>query len=157
LGAAAPTITNESANDSSPAVSNTAGRRRQQSIASAIKGLFRQAVKAITTPSEEDEPPETKKRRGDTEGEFARQALLFARRSQAARLVRQFAKAARNRLQRRHIIRLTRQAWGPPDAHLQTTLNLFDQPVSGAPHGMRSSPAIRHVTAPQPNRLSPRA
>jgi hypothetical protein len=70
LGATAPTITNESANDSSPAVSNTAGRKRQQSITGEIKKLFRQAVKAVTARSDPDERPETKRRKDETEGQF---------------------------------------------------------------------------------------
>jgi MobA/MobL family len=46
-------------------------------------------------------------------------------------LLKAFGKAAKL-LRRVRIIRLSREAWGAPAAHLQTTLNLFDQLDSAA-------------------------
>jgi hypothetical protein len=156
LGASATTITGATENDETPVVRDTAGGRKYRTITGCIKKLFRTTAKVVTGNAE-DEAPAPKKKRGDTEGDFAHQALRFTRRSQAGRLLRKFAKATRLRLQRRYVIQVTREAWGPSDAHLQTTLNLFDQPAGGAPHDTHSSPAIRHVPGAQPNRLSLRA
>jgi hypothetical protein len=96
-----------------------------------IKRQFRAAGELLAKI--EDEPaPETKKRRGETEGEFLRQAILFSRLSQASRRSRQFMRAARKRFRFVRTIRLTPQAWGAPDAHLETTLNLFNQIGAGS-------------------------
>jgi len=64
-------------------------------------------------------------------------------------LLKAFRKAARVRLRRIRIVRLSRAAWGEPGAHLQTTLNLFDQPGSRAATGTRnnSRPAYSHRAA----------
>jgi hypothetical protein len=64
-------------------------------------------------------------------------------------LLKAFRKAARTRLRRIRIVRLSRAAWGAPDAHLQTTLNLFDQPNSRASPGAHnnSRPAYSHRAA----------
>jgi hypothetical protein len=87
--------------------------------------LWVSVAKAATKPDEDEEPP--RRRRQETEGEFARQAILFYRLSQARKLTRQFIRAAGKRVKRVRIITLSREEWGEDDAHLQTTLNLFDQ------------------------------
>jgi hypothetical protein len=79
----------------------------------AIKQLWRKVRQALTE-TEADEPKPKARRRGESEGEFRR----LGRRSNARR---SFRKVALKRLRRRLIIRLTREAWGPPDAHLITT------------------------------------
>jgi hypothetical protein len=73
------TITTASENDNSPAVSDTAGRSNKQTIASTIKGLFRQAVKAVTRRDDDDEPTPPKRRKGERQGEFQRFAAILAR------------------------------------------------------------------------------
>jgi MobA/VirD2-like, nuclease domain len=71
-------------------------------------------------------------------------------------LLKAFKKAAVKRLRRIRIIRLSREAWGAPDAHLQTTLNLFDQPGSAAPSGTNnnSRAGCRHYRVSE-NSVSP--
>ena len=91
-----------------------------------LRALWASAAKAATKPDEEEEPP--RRRRQQTEGEFARQAILFYRLLQARKLTRQFVRAGRKRVKHgRGVIRLSYEEWGDEDAHLQTTLNLFDQ------------------------------
>jgi hypothetical protein len=74
---------------------------------------------------------EKRRRREDGESGFQKLAAKFLRRLQARKRA-QFVTAARTRLRRVRIVRLSRAAWGASDAHLQTTLNLFEQPGSGA-------------------------
>jgi Relaxase/Mobilisation nuclease domain len=83
----------------------------------AIKQLWRKVHQALTEP-EADEPKPKGRRRGESEGDFRRLGRMLGR-SFNVRL--NFKQVARKRLYRRLIIRLTREAWGPPDAHLITT------------------------------------
>jgi Relaxase/Mobilisation nuclease domain len=83
----------------------------------AIKQLWRKVHQALTEP-EADEPKPKGRRRGESECDFRRLGRILGR-SFNVRL--NFKKVARKRLYRRLIIRLTREAWGPPDAHLITT------------------------------------
>ncbi|MBV8938025.1 MAG: hypothetical protein JO095_19780, partial [Alphaproteobacteria bacterium] len=105
-----------------------------------IKQLWRKLRQALTEP-EGDEPKPKARRRGESEGDFRRLGRMLGRRFN----VRQsFRKVARKRLPRRLIIRLTREAWGPPDAHLITTPitnnesdcgNSFDAAIARNSHG----------------------
>jgi hypothetical protein len=83
----------------------------------AIKQLWRKARQALTDP-EAGEPKPKARRRGESEGDFRRLGRMLGRSFNARR---SFRKVALKRLHRRLIIRLTREAWGPPDAHLITT------------------------------------
>ncbi|MBV8577308.1 MAG: hypothetical protein JOZ58_19990 [Acetobacteraceae bacterium] len=73
--------------------------------------------------------PEPKKRREDGDGEFQKLVAKFSRHL----IERQFRTQAKEGLRYLRVIRLSRAAWGAPDAHLQNTLNLFDQINSRAP------------------------
>jgi len=76
----ATTITGASANDSGPAVRNTAGPDKVRTIADSIKGLFRSAAKAITGEAEDKPQPRRRgKKEGDRDGGMMRFALRFAR------------------------------------------------------------------------------
>jgi hypothetical protein len=55
-----------------------AGSKNQTRAGTSIKALFRKVVKAITEPAEESPKPASK-RRGETEGGFARLGLWFSR------------------------------------------------------------------------------
>jgi Relaxase/Mobilisation nuclease domain len=83
----------------------------------AIRRLWRKVRQALTEP-EANEPKPKARRRGESEGDFRRLGRMLGR-SFNVRL--NFKQVARKRLYRRLIIRLTREAWGPPDAHLITT------------------------------------
>lgn len=72
---------NESASetDTSPAERDATGPSTNQTIREAIKGLFRDAVKALTRCSD-DEPPPPRRRSGETDGDFRRLARKFSHR-----------------------------------------------------------------------------
>ena len=65
----ATTITDASANDSTPAVRDTAGDSKNRTIAGAIKGLFQLAARSVTAADDEaPRPKKEKRRRGGSEG-----------------------------------------------------------------------------------------
>jgi hypothetical protein len=107
---------------------------------------FRDAGKVLTQHGDDAPEPEPKKRREDGDGEFQKLVAIFSRRL----VTRQFRTQARKGLRHVRVIRLSREAWGAPDAHLQNTLNLFDQINSRAPaHGANNSRALRsHARLP---------
>jgi hypothetical protein len=99
---------------------------------------FRDAGKVLAQHG--DDAPEPKKRREDGDGEFQKLVAKFSRRL----VKRQFRTQARKGLRYVRVIRLSREAWGAPDAHLQNTLNLFDQINSRATaHEANNSRALR--------------
>ena len=98
------------------------------------------------------QPIEPKKRREDGDGDFRKLAAKFLWRLKARQFER-FRTAAWNGLRFVRIIRLSREEWGAADAHLQTTLNLFDQPGSRASHRV-SENAVRSHCQPPENRNS---
>ncbi len=118
-----------------------------------IATAWRAAQRALTQPDDEPEPDEPKKRREDGDGEFQKLMARFARHLKARKL-EQFRKVAAKRLRFVRTIQLSREEWGAPDAHLQTTLNLFDQPDSRAPSTVRSSHAVRSHSHVSGNRRS---
>jgi hypothetical protein len=140
-------------NDSTLAARDTARGSENRTIAGSIKSAFRAAVRAITDEAE-DEPAPRRKRRGETEGEFQRQARLLARPSRTRQLMQQFAKRAKRLAQYRRTIRLTREAWGPDDAHLTDTRALTSQWNTGAGVDYGSGPASAPAT--HTNFVSPR-
>jgi hypothetical protein len=75
------------AKDSTLAVRDTARGSENRTIAGAIKGLFRTATKAVTGRVD-DEPPVTRRRKGETEGEFQVMARRIARRFDPQRAFR---------------------------------------------------------------------
>lgn len=83
----------------------------------AIKQLWRKIHQALTEPAAHGPKPKGR-RRGESKGDFRRLACILGR---SFNVRRTFRKVARKRLYRRLIIRLTHEAWGPPDAHLITT------------------------------------
>jgi hypothetical protein len=110
---------------------------------------FRDAGKVLAQHGDDAPEPEPKKRREDGDGDFQKLAAKFSRHLKARRRER-FRTAARKGLRYVRVIRLSREAWGAPDAHLQNTLNLFDQINSRATaHGANNSRALRsHSRAP---------
>lgn len=86
-------IEGESGNesDSTFAVRATAEGSKHRTITGAIKGLFRDAVKALLQKDEDDPRPKPGRRRGETEGEFRRMMRYLARRFDARREFRQRA------------------------------------------------------------------
>ena len=64
---------------------------KHRTIAGTIKGLFRDAVKAITRRDEEEMPEPRRRRSGETAGEFRRLARNIARRFDLSREFRQRA------------------------------------------------------------------
>ena len=97
---------------------------------------FREAGRVLAQHSDDAPEPEPKKRREDGDGEFQKLVTKFSRRL----VKRQFRTQARKGLRYVRVIRLSREAWGAPDAHLQNTLNLFDQ-ISSRPtaHGANNN------------------
>jgi len=79
----ARTISTEDAseNDSTRAVRDTARGTKNQTIAGAIKGWFREAVKAITGRDEDEPPPVLRRRSGETGRGFAMAAKAALRRA----------------------------------------------------------------------------
>ena len=97
-------------------------------------------------------PAERKRRREDGDGGFRKLAATFLRRLQA-RTRAQFIEAGRKHMRRIRVIRLSRAAWGPPDAHLQTTLDLLNG--GGAPQDTTSNGrAFRSDVRQQENSIS---
>jgi hypothetical protein len=144
---------NESENDSTFAVRDTARGSKNQTIGGSIKSAFRAAIRVITGEADE-EPTPRRKRRGETEGEFQRQARLLARRSRVRSLIQQFGKRAKRIAQYRRIIRLTLEEWGPPDAHLSDTRALTSQWNTGGGVDYGSGPGGAQPT--NTNHISPR-
>jgi hypothetical protein len=108
---------------------------------------FRDAGKVVAQHGDDAPEPEPKKRREDGDGEFQKLVAKFSRRLAK----RQFRTQAKKGLPYVRVIRLSRAAWGAPDAHLQNTLNLFDQIDSRAtPHGANNSRALRSHSRPAP-------
>jgi hypothetical protein len=132
--ASVPAIGNESAseNGSTSPVRDTGEGSKNRPILGAIKGLFRDAVKALTR-HEDEERPDPRRRRGETEGDFRKLARKIARRFDARK---QFRKVAKNRAHRRvRTLILSPEEWGAPDAHLTNTLdlvNLWNNDMSGS-------------------------
>jgi hypothetical protein len=143
-------------NDIAPPSGTRQGEARTRTTAGdTIRQHFGAARRAVTQPDDEPEPDEAKKRRGDGDGDFQKLVMIFGRHLKARRLKR-FRTAARKGFRFVRIIRLSRAEWGAPDAHLQTTLNLFDQPGSHAVPCAGNSHAVRsHYHAPE-NNLSAR-
>jgi hypothetical protein len=113
--------------------------------------LFRAAAQMLLG-DDAPQPIKPKKRREDGDGDFHKLAAKFLRRLKARRFER-FRTAAWKGLRFVRIIRLSREEWGAADAHLQTTLHLFDQPGSRA--SQRSSEnAVRSHCPPPENRNS---
>ena len=114
---------------------------------------FREAGKVLAQHGDDPEP-EPKKRREAGDGEFQKLAAKFSRRL----VTRQFRTQARKGLRHVRVIRLSREAWGAPDAHLQNTLNLFDQinsrptaePAPAKAGGANNSCALRSHSRPPP-------
>jgi hypothetical protein len=69
----------ESANDKTPASGGAAGGTGARSSAGAIKGLFRNAVKAVTARTD-DEPPPPRRRSDETDKAFRMAAVHIMRR-----------------------------------------------------------------------------
>lgn len=115
---------------------------------------FRDAGKVVAQHGDDAPEPEPKKRREDGDGEFQKLVAKFSRHL----LEHQFRTQAKEGLWYVRVIRLSREAWGAPDAHLQTTLNLFDQinsriPAEPAPAkagGANNSRALRSHSRPPP-------
>jgi hypothetical protein len=110
---------------------------------------FRDAGKVLAQHGDDDpEPePERKKRREDGDGEFQKLVGKFSRHL----LEHQFRTQAKEGLRYVRMIRLSRAAWGAPDAHLWNTLNLFDQINSRATaHEANNSRALRSHFCPPP-------
>ena len=116
-----------------------------------ITRLFR-AAGQILLGDDAPQPIEPKKRREDGDGDFHKLAAKFLRRLKARRF-EWFRTAAWKGLRFVRIIRLSREEWGAADAHLQTTLNLFDQPGSRASQRV-SENAVRSHCQPPENRNS---
>jgi hypothetical protein len=108
---------------------------------------FRDAGKVLAQHGDDAPEPEPKKRREEGDGEFQKLVAQFSRRL----VKRQFRTAARKGLRHVRVIRLSREAWGAPDAHLQNTLNLFDQINSRATvREANNSRALRSHSHPLP-------
>jgi hypothetical protein len=108
---------------------------------------FRDAGKVVAQHGDDAPEPEPKKRREDGDGEFQNLVAKFSRHL----LEHQFRTQAKEGLRYVRVIRLSRAAWGAPDAHLQTTLNLFDQINSRATaHEANNSRALRSHSRPPP-------
>jgi hypothetical protein len=122
-----------------------AEQTRRTKPATTIKAAFKAAV-AVARRDPDAPEPEPKKRREDGDGGFQKLVARFSRHL----LRHQFRTQARDGLRHVRVIRLSRAAWGAPDAHLQNTLNLFDQIDSRAPaHEANNSRALRsHSRAP---------
>jgi hypothetical protein len=74
-------IEGASANDSTRAVGDTARGTKNQTIAGAIKGWFREAVKAVTGRDEDEPQPVSRRRSGETDRGFAMAAKAALRRA----------------------------------------------------------------------------
>lgn len=106
---------------------------------------FREAGKVLAQHGDDDPEQEPKKRREDGDGEFQKLVATFSRRL----VKRQFRTQAKKGLRHVRVIRLSRTAWGAPDAHLQNTLNLFDQINSrAATHCTNNNRALRSHSHP---------
>jgi hypothetical protein len=120
----------------------------------ALSGTRRSEARTGTRKQTDDEPepePERKKRREDGDGDLQKLAAKFSRHL-TARKIDQFRKAARRLWRRVRIIRLSREEWGASDAHLQNTLNLFDQINSrSTSHSANNSRAFRSHFRPLRN------
>jgi hypothetical protein len=141
-----------SANDEPP---RSEAIRRRRNPEPHPASLWRAARKETTSPA--PAPPKKQTGRGSAGDGFPPLARLLAQRRFPVSL-KAFKKAARTRLRRIRFIRLSRAAWGAPDAHLQTTLNLFDQPGSSsaaAPGMSNDSRAVRSHHQPSENSVSP--
>jgi hypothetical protein len=149
----ATTTEGASANDDSHAVRDTAGRSKNRTTKGSIKAQFREAGQVVTRPVDDEAEASSRRRRGETEGNFVKLAHKLSGRLQVRTIRRQFVKAARKR-RRVRTIRLSREEWGGPNAHLQTTLNLFDQPNSSTWHGANSNSAIRNHSPSLQNTIS---
>ena len=108
----------------------------------------RQFIASRSEPGDEQQP--RRRRREDGDGGFRKLAATFLQQLQA-RTRAQFIEAGRNRLRRIRVIRLSREAWGPPDAHLQTTLDLLN---GGAPQEASNNHAFRSYVQPGQNSIS---
>jgi hypothetical protein len=143
---------NENENDKTSATGRAAAAtQRGPPTGRPIRRLFRAAWQTLLG-DDAPQPIETKKRREDGDGDFRKLAAKFLRRLKARRFER-FRTAAWKGLRFVRIIRLSREEWGAADAHLQTTLHLFDQPGSRASQ-RRSENAVRSHCQPPENRNS---
>jgi hypothetical protein len=80
VAAAGTTITGANANDTSPADRDFAGPSRNRTAGGAIKGLFREVIKAITRRANDDPAPARRRPRGGTGRAFCRVAKAALRR-----------------------------------------------------------------------------
>ena len=111
--------------ETSRSVRDTGRRSESRTIGTAIKALFRSVVKAIAAHTEDAPQPRTRRRRGETEGDFRKLVKVIVRRIDAGKLRLRFRKRAQWLAGRRaRTIRLPPEAWGPEDAHLINTLDL---------------------------------
>ncbi len=113
-----------SENGRTSAIRDMAEGSKPRTISAAIKGLFKDVVKAITHHAD-DEFPSPRRRSDETEGEFKRMARYLWRRFEARG---QFKEAGKERAVRtvRTII-LSPEEWDVSDAHLTNTLDLLHQ------------------------------
>jgi hypothetical protein len=88
--------------------------------------MFRDAIKAITRPADEEPEQKTKRRRGDTEGEFKRLARYLRRRVDARRSFRSRAAIASR------FVPLDPEAHAVAAEYLTTTLDMLNQLDDGA-------------------------
>jgi hypothetical protein len=108
---------------------------------------FRDAGKVVAQHGDDAPEPEPKKRREDGDSGFQKLAAKFSRHL----IEHQFRTQAKEGLRYVRVIRLSRAAWGGPEAHLQNTLNLFNQIDSRATaHGANNSRALRSHPRPPP-------
>jgi len=135
----ATTITAEGTSESGStrAVTDTV-RGSEKGLNGGLRSVWRELARDIVARRPVVALPEKQTGRGSAGAGIAPRGLPG--------LLKAFRKAARVRLRRIRIVRLSRTAWGAPDAHLQTTLNLFDQPGSRAATGTRnnSRPSYSH-------------
>ena len=137
-----------SENDSAPPSGTRRGRDTKARTTPRQVGLqFREAGKVLGQHGNNAPEPEPKKRREDGDGEFQKLVAKFSRHL----LEHQFRTQAKKGLRYVRVIRLSREAWGASDAHLQNTLNLFDQINSRVTaHGANNSRALRSHSRPPP-------
>jgi hypothetical protein len=135
-----------SENDSTGAVRDTAPGSKNRTITGTIKGLFRDAVNALTR-RDEDEPQPPRRRRGETEGDFRMLARKAARRFDARTQFRKVAAACAPRHVR--TIFLSPEEWGGPDAHLSTALDLLahvNNDAAGSGYGGGFDTSQNHIS-----------
>jgi hypothetical protein len=108
------------ANDDSCAAGDAAQRSKNRTIVGAIKGLFHHAAKAVLRRGQ-DETPKPRRRRGETEGDFARLARRFSRRADVRRDFKQRAAIARRYLA------IPAEAYAVATAYLASTLDMLNQ------------------------------